>query len=151
MGSKLGSVKHDEQGDTLIELLFAVVIISIAVASLMGALITSISSAGEHRALAGDDTVLKSFAEAYKQQIEDAQTVAFVPCDSTAYGVSFTAPSGYTVSQKSIAYWNTTQSDFVTTSCSTTPTDEGVQLITIVAQGPSKFTQSLSFVIRKPT
>lgn len=142
-------MERDERGDTLIELLFAVVIMSIAVASLMGALITSISSAGEHRALAGDDAVLKSFAEAYKQQIEDAQTVAFVPCDSAAYAVSYTAPSGYTVSQKSIAYWN--GSDFVTSPCSMTTANEGVQLITIVAQGPSKFTQALSFVIRKPT
>ena len=144
-----------ERGDTLIEILFAVVIISICVAALMGALITAISSSGEHRGLAVDETLLKSYAEASKQQIEVSQTVAFVPC-TTSYAISYSPPSQfsqYTVVQKSVAWWNTSTKSFSTTTCNNVKPDKGIQLITVTASAPASiggYSQTLAFVVRDP-
>lgn len=63
-------VRRRESGDTLIEVLLAVVIISLCVVAIMGALTTTLSSSGEHRSLAADETVLTSFAEQVKQRVE---------------------------------------------------------------------------------
>jgi len=69
-----------EGGDTLIELLIAIVIISLSVTALLGMLITSLTSSAEHRSLADLDTVVKSFAESATYQVQqksrtDAATV----------------------------------------------------------------------------
>jgi Tfp pilus assembly protein PilV len=61
----------DENGDTLIEVLLAIVIIAIAVTAVLGALMTSITSSAEQRSLAANDTLTKSFAETAKDQIEE--------------------------------------------------------------------------------
>ncbi|HAM01854.1 MAG TPA: hypothetical protein DCQ30_06450 [Acidimicrobiaceae bacterium] len=59
-----------ECGDTLVELLIAIVIIALSVSALLGALITSLTSSAEHRSLANLDTVVKGFAEAATYQLE---------------------------------------------------------------------------------
>jgi hypothetical protein len=63
-------ISGSERGDTLIEVLIAVVIIALAVVPLLGALVTSLTGSAEHRSLAAIDTVLKSFAEAAKYDIQ---------------------------------------------------------------------------------
>jgi type II secretory pathway pseudopilin PulG len=62
--------RRDERGDTLIELLIATTIIAITVSALFGALIGSITGSVEHRSLATLNTVLKSFAESAKYDIQ---------------------------------------------------------------------------------
>ena len=59
-----------ESGDTLIEILIALVIIGISVVAIMGALATSVSSSAEYRSLTTVDTVLRSFADAVKYDTE---------------------------------------------------------------------------------
>ena len=77
---------RDERGDSLIEVLFAVVIIALAAGPLIGALLESIAASAEHRGLATADTLLKSFAETAVSEIETS------PLPTTAYQVS-TTPS----------------------------------------------------------
>src|ERR1700730_2918378 len=72
-----------ESGDTLVEVLIAVVIIAIAASALLGALVTSISGSRSQRSLAVDDAVLKSFAEATKAQVELQSSSLYAPCAST--------------------------------------------------------------------
>jgi len=150
---------RSEAGDTLIELLFTVVIISIAASALLGALITSIVGSAQHRGLSVDDTLLRSVAEAAKNQIETtssniAGTPLFKSCP-TSYSVQYTPtmPSGYTVNGYSagvvtlsnIAYWN--GSDF---SSSAPCSGSAIQEITVTASGPDREVQTLSFVVRTP-
>ena len=59
-----------DAGDTLIELLIAMTIISIAVIGLMGGLLGGIASSSTHRSLATLDSVIKSFAESSKFAIQ---------------------------------------------------------------------------------
>lgn len=76
--------ERTERGDTLIEVLIAVVIIAIAIGPLLGALIESITGAVEHRKLTTIDTLLESFAETAKSELELSPTTPFTnTCKST--------------------------------------------------------------------
>ena len=59
-----------EAGDTLIEILVALVILSISMVAILGALTTTLSSTGEHRSLAADDALLTAMAEQVKNVVE---------------------------------------------------------------------------------
>ena len=145
-----------EAGDTLIEVLFTVVIISIAFAALLGALVTSITGSTEHRALSVDDTLLKSVAESAKNQIEgNSGSPLFTSC-APSYTVNFTKPandsqysitgqSGNTLVLNSIKYWDGTSSFAAACSAS-----YQIQQVSVFVSGPNGGTQELSFVVRKP-
>ena len=80
-----------ERGDTLVEVLVAVTVIAIAVATLLGAILTSTSTSLTHRNLTTLDGVLRSFAESARNGIETA---------SGGNGAQFAAcasPSSYKV------------------------------------------------------
>ena len=59
-----------DAGETFVELLIAVSVIVIAVVGLLGALAVSLSSSFEHRSLANIDTVIRSYAETVKYDVE---------------------------------------------------------------------------------
>lgn len=59
-----------DSGETLVELLLAVLIISISVSAILGSLIESTSASVTHRSLTTLDTVLKSFAESTKYAVQ---------------------------------------------------------------------------------
>ena len=82
--------RRDERGDSLIEVLFAVVIIALAAGPLIGALLESIAASAEHRGLATADTLLKSFAETAVSEIETSPLPKTTT--TTGYQVS-TTPS----------------------------------------------------------
>lgn len=140
---------RSDAGDTLIELLIALVIISIAVTGLMGALLTSITTSGEHRSLSVEDTMLRSYAEAYENQIQFQPSPVFQECATVSqYTHSLTppaTPAGFTVNF-TIQYLNNNGSSFDST-CG--PNDTGAQLITLNAAGEGA-TQTLAFVVRNP-
>ncbi len=59
-----------DAGDTLIEVLIALIILALSVSAILGMLVTAITTTSEYRSLATDNTVLKSFAEAAKYEIQ---------------------------------------------------------------------------------
>ena len=68
---RLLAVRSNEQrGDTLIEVLIAIVIISLSAVAVLGTLTESIMSSAEHRSFATLDSVLKNFAEAAKYDVQ---------------------------------------------------------------------------------
>lgn|SRR5487761_1355635 len=153
---KLTSHGRGESGDTLVELLIAIVIISLSVTALLGALITSLTSSAEHRSLANLDTVVKSFAESAKYQIElQSSGYWFVDCASasgTAYNgnpVPYTPPAGYTVGFTSVEYWDSVTNQF-DPSCGAND-HTGYQLLTTRATAPSGVAETISFGVRSPT
>ena len=75
---------RDDRGDTLIEVLLAVVIIALAAVPLIGALLESIAASAEHRGIATTGTLLESFAETAVSEIETS------PLPGTAYTTSAT-------------------------------------------------------------
>lgn len=97
-GSGHGGI--NQSGDTLLEILVALVIISLTIVAFMGTLTTSITSSSEYRTLASADTVLKNFAEAIKE--DDNGAGFYQSCASTyqvvsEYPTSAVAGTGITV------------------------------------------------------
>ncbi len=137
-----------DRGDTLIEVLVAVLIIAISVAALLDGLITSTTASATHRSLATIDGLLKSYAETAKYVIQDQANPTFNDCANTTtnpYTVQSqaTVPAGYSVGISSIQYWD--GSGFsAAANCSA---DEGVQLITLLAAAPNHVTATMSFVV----
>jgi type II secretory pathway pseudopilin PulG len=73
-----------EAGDTLVEVLIALVVIGITVASILAAFATTIAASGEQRSLVGADAFLRSFVEtaSYDISLSSNPPPAFVPCPS---------------------------------------------------------------------
>jgi prepilin-type N-terminal cleavage/methylation domain-containing protein len=130
-----------QDGYTLTEVLVAVVILSVAVTAVVGALGTSIFSSRVHRNLVTGDAAVR----AYAAQIAAA---GYVSCATPAsYPAMTNAPAGITVTITSVAYFNgtATGSNFG----STCGTDQGAQQITVVANPTTAGgQQSLTFVKR---
>ncbi|HWC33725.1 MAG TPA: type II secretion system protein [Mycobacteriales bacterium] len=135
---------NPDRGETLIEVILAVAIIAITAVALMGSVLTSITSSGEHRTLAANDVYVKSYADAAQQQIQRQANPIYAKC-ATTYAV--TKPSGipasWTVGITSIKYWS---GSAWSTSCSGDP----AQLITVAVTSPTQLSTSLSFAVRDP-
>ncbi len=145
--------RRSEAGDTLIEVLLAITVISIGAVALLLGFATAISGSAEHRSLATFDTVLRTAsAQATSgiqqfsdnpQSIGSGQTTAsyFTNC-SSAYefeqgSQSFTLPANYTASISQVAYWTTSNTWSTpappsgTTGCPSNSGSNPAQLLTI--------------------
>jgi len=133
-----------EAGTTLVEVLMAVAIMSIAIVSIVAAMGTSIIGSDHHRKQAQAHTVLLSAVDAVKSQ-------PYADCATTytaAAGVSL--PTGWaasSVSVQSVKYWD--GSSFAS-SCPST--DKKLQLVKVqVASPDGRATESVSVVKRNPS
>jgi len=138
---------RSETGDTLIEVLLAIVIIGITAVSLLAGFATSISASAEHRDLVTLDTILTSYVESATYQLQQQSSPLFLPC-ATTYSPTFTVPtgnSGYTVQISSVSYWNGTAFTGSCTAGSTAP-----QQITAHGTGPAHTSDSLNFIVVDP-
>jgi type II secretory pathway pseudopilin PulG len=141
----------EERGDTLIEVLVAVVVIALAVTAIVGALVATIGASGEHRNLAVGDSLLKSYAENAKQQIQLGPAPLF-SCQGLHYyqhHVPAMTALGYTVQINSVEYWD--GSGFGPPPSDKAACLNRVQLIGITATANGRPSQQLSFVVRNPS
>lgn len=136
-----------EAGDTLIEVLMTLVVVSLCVVAFLLAFSTSISASAEHRNLATMDTVLRSVSESAISQIQQQASPLFTSCATPASydGVKLGTPGGYTAAITSVRYWNGVAFGTNCTINSTTP-----QLITITVSGPLGTSSSISFAVDDP-
>ena len=98
-----------ETGDTLIEVLITLIVLSLSGLALMTAFTATISGSAQQRSLAGNDTILRTVAEAAFSQIQQNQKPWYDPCATTSsYNTDFQnflanqsanplVPSGYSV------------------------------------------------------
>jgi type II secretory pathway pseudopilin PulG len=140
-----------ERGETLVELLLAIVILGIAGVAVLGGLGTSIIVSDAHR----KQTVSGAAVRAYAEQLQTkVAALGYVSC-ATAPGsyasaaVGYIAPAGYAASSTGVTYWNLATKTFGTT-CGTP--DSGVQAVTLQVRdtADTRGTVSLTVVIRKP-
>jgi type II secretory pathway pseudopilin PulG len=100
-------VLRDERGETLIEILVTLVVISIGLVAIVGMLSSVVIASDAHRGMAEGEVVLRDFGEAIKavarENREDPATasVEYVHCpdwDDTAFfdPSSFVSPTGWT-------------------------------------------------------
>jgi prepilin-type N-terminal cleavage/methylation domain-containing protein len=128
----MGMHKHDERGDTLVEILVAMVIIGVVMASFLGAITNAANASRTHRNLVTADAVLRDYAESTKQ-------AARATCNAGNAGASFvptyTPPpsSGITVP---------------TPTGLTCPSVTSVSTVVITANLPDGLQKSLSLDVR---
>jgi type II secretory pathway pseudopilin PulG len=142
--------RHSEAGDTLIEVLLAVIVLGLASVALLIAFSTSISASATHRQLATDNTVLATATQVTIANIQSQPNLFSCPANVSTYpgygpsGITLPAPYAgkYTVlyaTTNPVQYWNPSTKAFGTTCEANQP-----QLITISLQGT---TYSNSFVV----
>ena len=129
-----GDDRRSDRGDTLVELLLAMVLMAIVSVSLLSAFGTSFTDSAEVKVLNTLNTTLDQYAQIATTQIQLQANTAFVPCATVkTYSVTAPAPpAGYTVGIAAISYFN---GSTFTDAC-----PSGIvhtQLITITATGPA--------------
>jgi type II secretory pathway pseudopilin PulG len=141
-------------GETLIEVLIALVVLGIAAAALMAAFATGVRSSGIHRRVTLTDIDARNFVESLTTAIDtstSSSTFLYTPCAPTS---AYSAPPGFsplagdTVSVTSVEYW--TGAAFASMSGCTTANDTGVQRVTFqVTNANASASRSVQVVIRK--
>jgi hypothetical protein len=136
--------RRSESGDTLVEVLLALVVLGLASVAILLAFSTTISSSAKYQGVTTLDTVLRTAAEEATTQLQAQSTTVWAGCNGWKQ-VSFTTPAlptGYSAQISSVTYWNGVS--FASTCTANSP-----QLVTITVtyQGLSS---SISTVVDEP-
>lgn len=142
---------HGEAGETLVEVLVAMVVIGIAVTAILGALAIAVDSSSLARNQARVQSTLRSWAEQVTATRDGGATggYRYTPCAGPGdFPAPAELPSGFTTQVSQVQYWNGTA---WSGACAT---DRGVQRVTLTVSAPgaaySGVTQSLNVVVRRP-
>ena len=156
--------RRSEAGDTLVEVLLAIVVLGLASVAILLAFATTISGSSEHRTLTTADTVLRTAAEKSIALVQQQPSSAWGLCPSSPYSwleSSVTLSSGYTEQVTGVSYWSnsTNPPSFVpwttpgscTVSTAISPQVNSPVLITITVTSSTGVVSSpLSFVVDDP-
>jgi type II secretory pathway pseudopilin PulG len=140
----------DERGESLLELLIAVVIMGIAVVAIMAGITTSVLMSDIHRKQATAGAAVRTYGEAIENYVADVGYTNCAAASSDTLGpyaataVGFIVPVGYRVTASAATSWN--GSSWVT--CTGI---DSVQKVTVrVASADSRATEKLDVILRKP-
>jgi Tfp pilus assembly protein PilV len=169
-GRQSSAGSGSDTGDTLVEVLIALVVIALTAVALLGALATSVIASGEQRGLATVDTVLKSYVEAAEFQIENQPFNAanntfpiFAGCGTAsqtyytngiatglgANGVTlYSPPTGYSAAITDVQYWD--GSVFQTSCTPGSANSLNPQQLTATIQAANGTQATLNFVVSNP-
>src|SRR3954463_4871413 len=147
---------RDDRGDTLVELMVALVIMATAVVALVGGIGTSVKASDIHRKMTKSGVYLRAFAEAVEKSVANYPS-GYTECTASStpgstYKATFAvAPADagtFLVDNPIVAVWNRTPSTF--TPCPATG-DAGVQRVTLrVYTSDGRASEKLDIVGRKP-
>lgn len=142
-----GRARFDDSGETLLEVLVAVAVMSIAAVGIIGTIVTSILLSSTHRSATNSSVAVHTYAEAIEKYVGVAGN--YVDCATTSSytpaAVGYVAPANVTVLAYSIQYWTGSAWG----SC--TSPDSGVQRLTLsIRSSDTRASESISVVIRKP-
>jgi type II secretory pathway pseudopilin PulG len=132
---------QNESGDTLIEILIAIVVISMVAVSVLAAFGTAIMGATTYQSNTTFDTVLRTAAEDAVTQLQEQLTTQWGQCPGTSVNVNSVLPSGYTAAI-STQYWNgqsfqtTCIADSAEQETITITHNSAIQSINVVADDP---------------
>jgi type II secretory pathway pseudopilin PulG len=147
--SEQAGCRNAERGESLIELLLAVVILGLTGLAVLGALTTSIIVSDAHRKETISGAAVRAYAEQLQTKVAASGYVSCAGVASYASGtVGYAPPAGYSATPTGVKYWNLSTKTFAAT-CGT---DSGVQAVTLQVSdaAPSRGTVALTVVIRKP-
>lgn len=129
-----------ERGETLLEVLVAVVIMGVAVVAIVGGLYTGILMSDIHRKQATAGTVVRDYAESIENSVTTGTTN--VTCGMS---IGSRTVNGYTASVTGVRYWDGTAWQ---TTCGG---NTGLQQLTVqAASGDGRAVERLVIVVRRP-
>ena len=136
----------DQRGESLLELLVAVVIMGVTVAAVVGALAVAARTSDIHRKQATSGASARDYAETAGRRVAGGAYTGCAPTSAFAAAtVGFAVPAGYTASVVSVRYWD--GSSFAT-ACGT---DTGLQQVVVqLASTDGRATERATVVVRKP-
>jgi len=140
------------EGMSLVEVLIAVALLGLAIATIAGGIGTAASASDRHRKRVNADTVIRSYAEAIQQRAK----VFYVDCAasySLPAGYNWEPRHGYTaeVPSTSIRYLQPNGSFGTRQDCLTNG-DRGAQRLTlrVTSDDPRDTPETLEIVVRTP-
>jgi Tfp pilus assembly protein PilE len=135
----------DDRGETLVELLVAMLVMGTAVVAVVGGLGTAIMMSAIHRQQAVIAAKLSEYAAVIANGV--ATSPGYVNCAAHAADfASFDPGSGYVLDPVRVSYWNGS-ADFVDT-CGT---DTGVQRVTLgIHSDDGRVDRSMDVILRRP-
>lgn len=134
-----------DRGETLLELVIALMIIGIAVVAIVGGLVSSIMMSDVHRKQATAGAAVHDYAEAVEGMVAGGGYVACAGTGAYAAPAGFAVPAGYTAGVVGVRYWTGTG---WSPGCGT---DTGAQQVTLhVASADERADEQLVIVVRKP-
>jgi type II secretory pathway pseudopilin PulG len=142
-------MKPDDKGETLLELLIAVVILSIAVVAIVGGIGVSVMMSDIHRKQTTAGAYAKDYAEAIESTVAGGGYVSCVTGTSYPVPTSLASDPVYTgysaaLVVTSVRYWNGT-------GWQPTCVDKGVEMLTVRASSSDqRATEQVVVVLRKP-
>ena len=148
--------RFTDRGDTLIEVLLALVILGIAGVALLTGFATSITASGTHRNLATLDTSVRTASNEAISEVQTAASSVFGPntctnaaanpATNTSYSPAWNLSGSFTVTSYNVEYWNGTG---FSNSCTSPNGLYGPQLWTMNIAS-SGFSSQVSTVIYDP-
>ncbi len=128
--------ENRDRGESLIEVVITIMIISVAVVALIASLASASRSSVSHRRAQDTDVVLRDLAEAVK--------LATASCSPGAnYAVIYTPPSGYTVG-------GLADDGLFDGQSGTCPPTATIQLVTVSAAYTGTAASTIQFAVRTP-
>lgn len=141
---------RNDQGETLVEVLVTVVILSLAGVAILAGLELSVKSSDLGRKQANGGSYVRSIAEAIQDSINAGGYQGCAPANAyitTAVKTKAGLPSSYRATHTTALQWNGT-------SWATCSTDNGSQQVTLTVKSPGSgahfATETLTLSLRKP-
>ena len=147
----------EQRGDTLVEVLIAIVVLAVVGLAAFAGLQTAIRSSVDSRELGRAEAIVRSAAE--NLQNPETPYVDEAGCGAGNYSSLATLPAGYSLTVPDVQFWTSTATSPVG-SGTTVPTtfggcppsgdDPGLQLVTLRVATPAGATAELDVLKRRP-
>ena len=152
-----------DAGDTLIEVLIALVVLGVTVVAMLLAFGSALTGSGEHRTLTNIAAAEKTVSQQIAAQLQNANPPLYAPCAAAptyqtgSNAIAFTnLPSGYSAQVSAVGLWDPNDSSFDLTqaACNTLLVDSNnqsaPQLITATVTYPTGGHSVVTTVVNNP-
>lgn len=147
----------DDRGETLVELMVALTVLSIAVVAVIGGMALAIGYSDTHRKQATAGTGARDLGEALLTRVAAGGYQACAKPGDYQSATGFQPPPGFTHRVVEVRYWNTASwSTADAAACAAGNLDQGLQQVTVEVANTDRSsaakdaTERLVVVLRKP-
>jgi hypothetical protein len=140
-------VDRSEKGDTMIEILLALIVLGLTSVALIVAFSTTLSASATHRSLASADIAINNYSQQVIAGIEANQDLFTCPTPALTMSalnseLAISSPAPYNPTITSVQYWNSSNSTFSSTCIA-----NAAEMVTVTLSSG----QTMQFVVDSPT